>query len=81
MTLEEKKESAEWIRWAILLVLNVMIIVSSVILAYGSIDKRVTVLETRQEKNIDGEELQKQLKAWKNEIIEQMKEEISRLQK
>ncbi|MBK7979250.1 MAG: hypothetical protein IPK06_04405 [Ignavibacteriae bacterium] len=81
MTLEEKKENAEWIRWVILLVINVMIIVSSVILAYGSLDKRVTVLETRQEKNIDGEELQKQLKAWKNEIIEQMKEEISRLQK
>lgn len=73
MTIEEKRINAEWIRWGILLVVNIILIVSSILMAYGSLDKRVTVLETKQEAKIDGETLQIQLKLWKNEIISEIK--------
>lgn len=70
------KGVAEWIRWIIIVAINVIIMVVSIMLAYGTLDKRITILEVRQEKKIDGVILEQKLQQWKHDIVEEIKEAI-----
>lgn len=48
-----------------------LIVVS--LLFFGNADKRLTIVETKLEQKVDGEKLQVQLKQWKEEIINEIK--------
>lgn len=72
-----EKNTSEWIKIAMQFIFYVIMIV----VAYGALDKRVTVLETKQETYVNGENLQKMLKEWKTEIVKEMKEEFRNSQK
>ncbi len=69
---EEKKN--EWIKWSITTLIQIILIAVSVVMAYSSLDKRVAIIEAEQHHKVDGEELQKRLKEWKNEIISEIKQ-------
>jgi len=75
------KNNGEWTRWLIAIFINVLIIVASIIMAYGNLDKRLVVVETRQEQKVDGERMQMLLKVWKDEIIKEIKTELKNLEK
>ena len=66
----------EWVRWIIAVAINVIIMVVAIMTAYGSLDKRVTILEVKQEKKIDGVLLEQKLNEWKKEIVHEIKEAI-----
>ena len=63
-------------KWWVNIIIQIVVYVVAVMVAYGTLDKRVTILETKQERKVDGEELQKQLKKWKDEIVLEVKEAI-----
>ncbi len=70
-------KKVEWVKWSISTLIQIILIVVSIVLAYGTLDKRITVIGAEQQRKVDGEELHKQLKQWKNEIIN----EIQRIKK
>ena len=71
----ENKKTLDWIKF----VIYIITLIVAVTLAYGQIDRRVTILEVKQEKKVDGEELQLKLKQWKNEIVVEIRNEIKNL--
>lgn len=70
--------------WTSLLIQIAIYIISTVIAvmtAYGSLDKRLTTVEVKQESKVDGERLERQLNIVKNDIIKEMKAELEKLKK
>ena len=69
---EKNRNTLDWIKFAIYIITMVV----SLTLAYGVLDRRVTILEVTQERKVDGEQLQLLLKQWKDEIIQEIRREV-----
>jgi hypothetical protein len=75
----QNKESGQWMRWMIVIFVDIIIVIVSVILAFASLDNRLVVVETKQEQKVDGERMQIMLKDWKDEIINEIKGELKNM--
>jgi hypothetical protein len=79
MSEDIKKRFDEWIRWGVMLALSLFFAYAGATTVVNALDKRVTIIETRQEQKVDKVLLEQKLKEWKDEIIKEVKDQISKM--
>ncbi|MBU1096843.1 MAG: hypothetical protein KKB34_10215 [Bacteroidetes bacterium] len=79
MSEDIKKRFDEWIRWGVMLGLSLFFAYAGATTVVNALDKRVTIIETRQEQKVDKVLLEQKLKEWKDEIIKEVKDQISKM--
>ena len=66
-------------KWWVNIIIQIVVYVVAVMVAYGTLDKRLTTVEVKQEAKVDGERLERQLNQVKDDIIKEMKKELEEL--
>ena len=68
-------------KWWVSVIIQIIVYVVAVMVAYGNLDKRLVTVEIKQETKVDGERLEKQLNQVKQDILNEMKKEFNELKK